>query len=447
MPEGGPVLSVVPGGAASNSGRITVVGVLGDSLESLDADARRALAGASRVAGTGRHLDAWRAWLGRSSAKEVGARSVPTIEADADVLAFADQVARRAVEHTEDVCVIASGDPGFFGVLGALLRVVERSRLHVFPAPSSVAVAFARVGLPWEDAVVVSLAGRDPEEVVRVLRVARKAAVLTTAEWPPQTLGRALLEGGTSTDMVVVCSRLCCPDERVVEVSLEELAHGAFDPMSVVLLVGPGGLQTMGWEEAGSSDADEPMALYPGFYPDLLQSTTPETGDASEVLDIARAKLALAPTGVLWDLSDADGSVAVDAAVARPGMTVFAVAQGEPSAAVADRASARGVAVHVVAGRDRSALERLPDPDRVLLGAASEDVLDVVVRRLRPGGRIVSITGSVDRATAHANLLGAMVQVSTARGARDPDGGWRLGAADPVFIVWGPVTDLPTARP
>ena len=69
-----------------------------------------------------------------------------------DVATVIDEL---AAGHGE-TCVLASGDPGFFGIVRALSERLGPERLSVHPAPSSVAVAFARIGLPWDDAVVVS---------------------------------------------------------------------------------------------------------------------------------------------------------------------------------------------------------------------------------------------------------------------------------------------------
>ena len=65
-------------------------------------------------------------------------------------------------------------------------------------------------------------------------------------------------------------------------------------------------------------------------------------------------------------------------------------------------------------------------------------MLDAVVERLRPEGRVVAAYVALDRAVAAAERLGNLVQVATARGERLPDGGWRLAAQNPVFVAWGP---------
>ena len=118
---------------------------------------------------------------------------------------------------------------------------------------------------------------------------------------------------------------------------------------------------------------------------------------------------------------------------------MFAV-ESEPDDAsrAAANASAHGVAVHVIEGRAPEVLERLPDPDRVFVGGGGIEVLDAVLARLRPGGKVVATFAALERAAAAADRLGSLVQVSAARGSRLAGGGWRLSGANPVFVTWGP---------
>jgi len=92
--------------------------------------------------------------------------------------------------HDGDAVVLASGDPGFFGIVRALR---ERGLdCAVWPAVSSVALAFARARLPWDDAVVVSAHGRDLRHAVNVCRAHLKVAVLTAPGQGPAEVGAAL---------------------------------------------------------------------------------------------------------------------------------------------------------------------------------------------------------------------------------------------------------------
>jgi precorrin-6Y C5,15-methyltransferase (decarboxylating) len=159
---------------------------------------------------------------------------------------------------------------------------------------------------------------------------------------------------------------------------------------------------------------------------------------------VALGKLALPATGVLWDVGAGNGSVAVEAVVLCPGITAFAIEERDAEAMrITANAASFGADVRVVHAHAPEACVGLPDPDRVFVGGGGLDVLDTALARLRPGGRIVAAFSALDRATGAADRLGNLVQVSTGRGQVLADGSWRLAAADPVFLAWGPGSHPP----
>ena len=97
-----------------------------------------------------------------------------------------------------------------------------------------------------------------------------------------------------------------------------------------------------------------------------------------------------------------------------------------------------GTAAVVVEGTAPECLAALPDPDRVFIGGGGVEVLDAALGRLVPGGRVVATYAVLERASAAAERLGHLVQVGVSRGERMRDGGLRLAAENPVFVVWGP---------
>ena len=150
---------------------ITVIGVDGSPLSDVAAEA---VAGATLLVGGRRHLSA------------AGATSIPRVIVLGPLRPALDALAA----HDGDAVVLASGDPGFFGIVRALR---ERGLgCTVLPAVSSVARAFARAGLPWDDAVVVSAHGRELRAAVNVCRAYRKVAVLTGPGQGPAEIGAAL---------------------------------------------------------------------------------------------------------------------------------------------------------------------------------------------------------------------------------------------------------------
>jgi precorrin-6B C5,15-methyltransferase / cobalt-precorrin-6B C5,C15-methyltransferase len=348
--------------------------------------------------------------------------------------AVLDTVAARSAEGRR-VCVLASGDPGFFGIVRALGERLGPDRLAVHPAPSSVAMAFARLGLSWDDAAVVSAHGRPLEAAVAAARQARagKAAILTSPDNPPEAVGKALRAAGHEVDEVAVVSRIGDDAERVHRLDLDGLADGSFDPMSVVVVLA---------STASAAPRDQPG---PGLAWGLPEDEFAHRGGMitkSEVRAVALGKLALPPSGVLWDVGAGSGSVAIECARLAPGLDVVAIDRDpEQASRVRANAAAHGVIVTVVAGDAPEAFERLPDPDRVFVGGGGIDVLDAALVRLRPGGVVVANYTLVDRAVAAHGRLGNLVQLSVSRAAEIGALGFRLAPENPVFVAWGPAAD------
>ena len=165
-----------------NRGRITVVGLDGRLL---DGEIERLLVDAALVAGGWQHLET----LGVERGRAVVLRGD-----------LSEALAR--IEGTEGpVVVLASGDPGFFGIVRLLGGQFGRENLRVLPGLSSVALAFARAGLSWDDAVTVSAHGRNPRRAVNVCRAHPKVAVLISLDFGPAELAEAL--GGLDRTFVV----------------------------------------------------------------------------------------------------------------------------------------------------------------------------------------------------------------------------------------------------
>ena len=324
------------------------------------------------------------------------------------------------------VCVLASGDPGFFGIVRVLAERFGPEALDVRPAVSSVSRAFARLGLPWDDAAVVSAHGRPLRVAARLAAASPKSAVLTSPEAPPEALGKELAVLGARHGRAVVCSRLGTTRESVNEVDLAGLAAGTWDPLSVVVLLG---------DEAEVA----PRPALGWGLPEHRFGHRDGMITKSEVRAVALGKLDLPLSGVLWDVGAGSGSVAVECARLSPGLRVIAV-ERDPDQVDRVRLNAadHGVVIEVVEGEAPAVLSRLPDPDRAFVGGGGTDALDAVLERLTPGGRVVATLAALDRAAAAAVRLGHLVQVGVSRAQMLPDGGIRLAAENPVFVAWGP---------
>jgi precorrin-6Y C5,15-methyltransferase (decarboxylating) len=358
-----------------------------------------------------------------------GARQLSTLDGlapHAGRLELGDLAAavERLATHAGPAVVLASGDPGFFGVVRALRRAGLRPQ--VLPAVSSVAVAFARLGLPWDDAVVVSAHGRTGERSLRravnACRAYPKVAVLTGPGAGPAELAAAL-----PGRRLVVASRLGAPDERV-----GDFDGGPWPEPTVVIAL---------------SDVDSGVRWLAGAPPAPAGWALPEAAfehrgsmvTKAEVRALVLARLGPRLGDLVWDVGAGSGSVAVECA--RLGAASVAVDR-DPAACelVRRNAATFAVSVEVMLGTAPAVLDKLAEPDAVFAGGGGLDVLAACAAR-RPA-RLVAAYATVERVGPAVGLLRGAgyrvdgTQLQASRLVELPGGEHRLAATNPVTVLW-----------
>jgi precorrin-6B C5,15-methyltransferase / cobalt-precorrin-6B C5,C15-methyltransferase len=397
---------------------ITVIGV-GD--HPLGERARQALRGAATVAGGRRHLGALHGLI---------APAAQRIELAGDLRPALDALAVAA----RPVVVLASGDPGFFGIVRLLTERFEPGGVEVMPALSSVASAFAVVPCNWDDALVVSAHGRDQAVAVSCCRRFPKVAVLTSPAFGPAALGAAL--GGLDR-MLVVVEAIGSASQRVTTGPPAVIAQGEFRDPNVVLCLDPRAVP-------GGKGAQWPPRVTPSRWalPDDDFAYRDAMITKAEVRAVALAWLGPGVGDLVWDVGAGSGSLGVEAA--RLGAAVIAI-EPDPQqcARVRRNAAHHHVPVEVVQEWAPGALEGLPDPDAVFVGGGGADLVEIIRVAAERGPRVVVAAlatvervGLVRQAFIEMGLVVEGVQLSAARLA--PLGtGTRLAGANPVFLISG----------
>ncbi|RAN93080.1 Precorrin-6B C(5,15)-methyltransferase (decarbox ylating) [Micromonospora saelicesensis] len=341
--------------------------------------------------------------------------------------------------------VLASGDPGLFGIVRRLRAA--GLPLRVVPAVSSVAAAFARAGLPWDGAAVVTAHGRDPRAAVNACRALPLVAVLTAPGAGAAELGAGLIGWPRR---LLVAEHLGTAAERIRAVTPEQAAAETWADPHVLLSLAdpvPAGLApadaVLERGAAGGMRADNQPAAAPAggwALPEARYAHRDSMITKSEVRALVVARLRPRLGRLIWDIGAGSGSVGIECALL--GAAVVAVEQ-DPEAVATIQANAAAHAVHVrlVAGRAPAALADLPEPDAVFVGGGGVDVLTAVVAR-RPE-RVVLTLAALDRVAPAVGLLRAAgytvegSQLSAARLADLPGGSIRLAATNPVVVLTG----------
>ncbi|MEV6806513.1 precorrin-6y C5,15-methyltransferase (decarboxylating) subunit CbiE [Streptomyces sp. NPDC017248] len=359
--------------------RVTVIGWDGSPLT---AAARGALGAATLVAGAAHHL------------------ALPEVPPAAERVRLGSVAlaARRIAAHRGTAVVLADGDPGFFGVVRTLRAPEFGLEVEVVPAVSAVAAAFARAGMPWDDAQVVVAHPRTLRRAVNVCRAHAKVAVLTAPGAGPAELG-LLLDGVHRT--FVICEELGTDREQVSVVTSDKAAdHTWRDPNVVIVIGGPAGAAEDGGWIAGRDPGTGPRGW---VQPDETYGGGPGGGPGpglgegeTELLRAAQlARLGPRLGDLVWDIGCGGGAFATEAA--RAGAAVIAV-DHDPAACARTEGAARrfGVQLHIVHGGAPHILEDLPEPDVVRIGGGGPAVVSAVADR-RPQ-RIVTHAATRDAA-------------------------------------------------
>ncbi len=392
------------------------VAVLGLDGSGLGPAATTLLAQADLVVGGARHLAA--------VAVPTGARTV--------VMGDVREAVRAVVAEAGRTVVLASGDPGFFGIVRRLRA--EGVSLDVHPAACSVALAFARVGIEWDDARVVSVHGRDPAPGLAAVRAGGKLAVLTDARTGP----REVAQVAPGDVELVVAERLGAGDERVVRGTPAVIAAaGPWAEPNVVLVLppAPSAPDAQAVSAAAAPWQTGPAVARGWALPDDAFTHRDGMLTKYEVRALALARLAPRVGDLVWDVGAGSGAVAVECA--RAGAAVVAVEQAD-LAHLHENAARWQVSVQSVQGRAPEALTGLPDPDAAFVGGGGPSVLAAVVAR--GPERIVVTLATVERVgPVLALLAGYRTEAVLLQSSRlQPLGeGHRLVPTNPVFVVSG----------
>ncbi len=197
---------------------ITIVGCGPGSPACVTPEARAACAGAQVLVGSARALELFPECQGER------------VVMSGDSQALLEAVA--ALDPGRRVAVLVTGDPGIASLGTLAIRRFGRAACRVVPGISSAQVAFARLGLNWTGARVLSAHHRRPaariagEDVVAVL-----AGGQESFGWIAE-----LLQGCGEGYAAVACEDLTLPSERVRRVDLAQLRRGGLSHRTVVVI-------------------------------------------------------------------------------------------------------------------------------------------------------------------------------------------------------------------
>lgn len=325
----------------------------------------------------------------------------------------------------ERFAVLVSGDVGFYSGAAGLVERLGAYDLKLIPGVSSVSYFFAKCGLPWQDAALVSCHGTDTD-LVGAVRRNRLTFALTG---DIARLSDSLCVAGFGHLPVTAGENLGLPGERMTRHTAESLREHTFSSLSVLLI------------ENETFDARARTGI-----PDdeFIRGESPMT--KAEVRAACLSKLAVRPEDLCYDIGCGTGSVTVELALSAYRGRVYAIDRNEEALTLTRRNCARFHIgnVETVCGAAPEIFSSLPAPDAAFIGGSGGRMDDIFRALLlkNPHVRLVVTAVALETVSAaaeafrKAGIEPEIVQISVARAKKAGELHMMIGQ-NPVFLLSG----------
>lgn len=314
-------------------------------------------------------------------------------------------------DQSKRICILASGDALYFGVGSWLNRRFGNQKLSFYPNISSVQACFHTIGLPWQEAKVVSLHGRPLSSLRRYLVNQQLIAILTDNRSNPVVIASELNQQGFGQSDIWICESMGSENQSVSQYKAENLAavnlvgsNLSFQTLNVCIVALKG--QTT-------------LTTFPGIADELFSTgSTPGYGMISK-REVRLSILSLmqpSPNEIAWDIGAGCGSVSVEWARWNNTGQIFAI-ESTPNRIkhIEINADRFGTTENltIIEGSAPDCCADLPKPDSIFIGGSNglAAMLDYAWLKLKPGGKLIASAVTSDSRTALIEFMSKKVGV------------------------------------
>ncbi|MCK5918531.1 MAG: precorrin-6y C5,15-methyltransferase (decarboxylating) subunit CbiE [Cocleimonas sp.] len=291
-----------------------------------------------------------------------------------------------ATYPTNKICLLASGDPLFYGISDFLLRHFSTNLLTFYSNTSSIQTAFARIKKPWQQAKTISLHGRPLSNLIPHLANNPLVALLTDKHSHPQAIANLLCTYGYDEAKLWVCETLGSKDEKVSLFIAKELANSTqhFHPLHITIVE--------------TKVAHCTLPSFAGFQDELFITDTDQAGrgmiSKREVRLTALSLLQPKANDIAWDIGAGCGTIAVEWAYWNQQGTLYAVEHHTKRLACLKKNKQKfGVNnLQIIADKAPDGLNDLPQPNAIFIGGTAgklSAIMDTCWSSLLTGGCLV----------------------------------------------------------
>ncbi|MCF6281438.1 MAG: precorrin-6y C5,15-methyltransferase (decarboxylating) subunit CbiE [Candidatus Polarisedimenticolaceae bacterium] len=301
-----------------------------------------------------------------------------------------------ALEQEKAVVVLATGDPLCHGIGRYLIGKLGLEKCCIIPNTSILQLAFARLGLAWQEAQVCSIHGKDTGEwdseiglehglyaLLHKIRQQKLLAIFTSPENSPSRIARMLdvVSLGDQYE-IAVAERLLLPDGQLYDfMPIETVKQQQFANPNMVIL---------------RPTSAQPAEQLFGLTDEQYQQRKPDRGliTKREVRAVSLAHLQLRRDAIVWDIGAGSGSVGMEAARLCPDGYIFAIEKNSEDAAIIrqNQQQFKLTNYRLTQAKAPEGLEAWPAPDAIFIGGSGgelEQLIGISMSRLKSGGRLV----------------------------------------------------------
>lgn len=276
------------------------------------------------------------------------------------------------------ICIIATGDPNFFGITNFLKKFFPDSIERIIPSLSIMQEAFAKLKLSWEDASFFSLHGRKKSSLLSFLLKANKGFMFTSDDTDVLLLLNLLKEHRLSDFKIHILENLGMKDESYKILTYPYFVKSKIAPLNVIVF-----------------ERTRKSGNYPGIgIDDEAFEYKKGMITKKEVRANIISLLALREGHVLWDVGAGSGSVSIEASFNPDGVLVYAIEKDEESYLNIKKNIDKFGAINVIPilSDFQSIFDTLPVPDRIFVGGSSGDLVNILrlgIEKLKKDGIMV----------------------------------------------------------
>jgi len=344
-----------------------------------------------------------------------------------------------------DVILISRGDPLWFGIGRILLENFSKDELSFYPSNTCVQLAFSKLKIPWQDAMYVSIHGRDSSKLVEALKTKpSNLAIITDSKNKSLEIIQKNLSELNLIDFYDfwLCEEIGLKNENIRKLNLKESLPYDISSLNIVILTIAKKTLFKNQPLFGISDV-----IFKTFEdrPNLLTKR--------EVRIQILADLELPKIGVIWDIGAGCGSIGLEALKLRPKLDLFCIDKRIGSKAlILENAKRLNVKPKFIFEDDinnflkMKKFSSLEKPNRIVIGGCNKETKLLIINKLAKDMNIgdiiiipiidIQIIKELKEELEDNHFKTSLNLIQTYKGLSIAEG-MRLDPNNPIFLLKG----------